>query len=40
MHMGIIAGGFLMVIFFVAEALGTFYPSKNSYVKALQARMN
>jgi len=35
MHMGIIAGGFLMLIYFVAEAIGTFYPSNNSSVKAL-----
>jgi hypothetical protein len=33
--MGIIAGGFLMVIYFAAESLGTFYPSNNSSIKAL-----
>jgi len=33
--MGIIAGGFLMFIYFAAEAIGTFYPSINSTIKAL-----
>ncbi len=35
MHMGIIAGGFLMVIFFASEMLGTYYPSQNSKIKPL-----
>lgn len=35
MHMGIIAGGFLMVIYFITEVLDTFYPSLNSSIKPL-----
>jgi len=38
MHMGIIAGGFLMAVYFMAEALGTFYPSNNSSVKPLSRK--
>jgi len=35
MHMGIIAGGFLMAIFFTAELISTFYPANNASVKPL-----
>lgn len=35
MHMGIIAGGFLMAIFFTAELISTFYPVNNATVKPL-----
>jgi len=35
MHMGIIAGGFMMLLFFVSEAISTFYPSNNPALKAL-----
>lgn len=35
MHMGIIAGGFLLVLYFASEALSTFYPANNSTIKAL-----
>ena len=36
MHMGIIAGGFLMFVYFISELIGTYFYSQNSSVKPLQ----
>lgn len=38
MHMGIIAGGFLMFLFFISELISTYYPGNNPSVKPLEKK--